>query len=77
VSLSLAFLIARSTISFGILAAFAFCITALSREFASGSGPPSLMAMTMSFQILEKILDILPQRFSFLVFRNSNALPMF
>jgi hypothetical protein len=33
-------LIARSTFSLGILAAFEFWITALNRELASGFGPP-------------------------------------
>jgi hypothetical protein len=43
------FLIARSTLSFGMLAALEFN-TALKRELASGFGPPSFTAITMSFQ---------------------------
>jgi hypothetical protein len=47
VSLSVAFLMARSTFSLGMFAAFEFWITARNLELASGFGPPSV---TMSFQ---------------------------
>src|SRR5690606_8850922 len=76
VSLSLALLIALSTFSLGILAAFAFCITALSLALVSGLGPPSLTAITISFPILVNVFAIADQRFIFLAFLNSNALPI-
>ena len=74
--LSLAFLIARITLSFGMFADFAFCITCLSLELVSGFGPPSLTAITISFPILVKVLDIFDHRFNFLAFLNSNARPI-
>ncbi|MNE50394.1 hypothetical protein D3C80_1449640 [compost metagenome] len=67
---------ARSTLSLGILAALAFWITALNLELASGLGPPSFTAITISLPILVKALAIADQRFIFLPFLNSNALPI-
>jgi hypothetical protein len=67
---------ARSTLSFGMFAALAFCMTARSRELLSGSEPPSLTAITMSFPIRVKVLAMADHRFIFLAFRNSNALPI-
>ena len=77
VSLSDAFLIARSIFSLGMFAAFAFCITARSLELLSASGPPSLTAITISLPIRVKVLAIADQRFIFLAFLNSKALPIF
>src|SRR5690554_556227 len=51
-------------------------MTALSLELASGSGPPSFTAITMSFPMRVKALDIADQRFIFLAFLNSKALPI-
>ena len=51
-------------------------MTALKRELLSGSGPPSLTAITMSFPIRVNALLIAYQRFIFLALRNSNALPI-
>src|SRR5690554_7861979 len=68
---------ALSILSFGIFTALAFWITARNLEFASGSGPPSFTAITMSFPILVKALDMADQRFIFLAFLNSKALPIF
>src|SRR5690606_2777722 len=59
-----------------MLAAFAFCITALNLALVSGLGPPSLTAITISFPIRVKVLAIADQRFIFLAFLNSNALPI-
>src|SRR5690554_8093649 len=59
-----------------MFAAFAFCITARKRAFVSGLGPPSFIAITMSFPILVNVLAIADQRFNFLAFLNSNALPI-
>src|SRR5690606_7264833 len=67
---------ARSIFSLGILAAFAFWMTARSLELASGSGPPSLTAMTISFPIRVNVLAIAAQRLNFRAFLNSNALPI-
>jgi hypothetical protein len=67
---------ARSTFSLGIFTAFEFWITALNLEFASGFGPPSFTAITISFPILVNALAIADQRFIFLPFLNSNALPI-
>jgi hypothetical protein len=49
---------------------------ALNRELASGFGPPSLTAITISLPILVNALAIADQRFIFLPFLNSNALPI-
>ena len=76
VSLSVAFLIARSTFSFGMLADFAFWITARKRELASGFGPPSFTAITISFPIRVNALAMADQRFIFRPFLNSKALPI-
>jgi YebC/PmpR family DNA-binding regulatory protein len=73
---SVAFLIALSTLSLGILTAFAFWITARKRELESGLGPPSLTAITISFPMRVNALDIADQRFIFLAFLNSKALPI-
>jgi hypothetical protein len=51
-------------------------MTALSLELESGSGPPSLTAITMSLPILVKALDMADQRFIFRAFLNSKALPI-
>src|SRR5690554_6967283 len=59
-----------------MFAAFAFCITARKRAFVSGLGPPSFTAITMSLPILVNVLAIADQRFNFLAFLNSNALPI-
>src|SRR5690606_40995511 len=67
---------ARSTLSLGIFAALAFCITARNRALVSGLGPPSLIAITMSLPILVNVFAIADQRFIFLAFLNSNALPI-
>src|SRR5690606_14665017 len=67
---------ARSTFSLGIFTALAFWITARSRELASGSGPPSFTAITISFPMRVKALDMADQRFIFLAFLNSKALPI-
>src|SRR5690606_40506827 len=67
---------ARSTLSFGIFADLAFCITARNRAFVSGLGPPSLTAITMSLPILVNVLAIADQRFILRAFLNSNALPI-
>jgi hypothetical protein len=47
---------ALSTLSLGMFAAFAFCITARSFALLSGSGPPSFTAITISFPIRVKAL---------------------
>jgi hypothetical protein len=49
---------------------------ALNLELASGFGPPSLTAITISLPILVNALAIADQRFIFLPFLNSNALPI-
>src|SRR5690606_31857098 len=74
--LSEALLMARSMFSLGMFTALAFWITARSLELASGSGPPSLTAMTISLPILVKALAMADQRFIFRAFLNSNALPI-
>src|SRR5690606_22547099 len=67
---------ALSTFSLGILMLLAFWITARNLELASGSGPPSLTAITMSLPIRVKALAIADQRFILRAFLNSNALPI-
>src|SRR5690606_2439493 len=67
---------ARSILSLGILTDLAFCITARKRELLSGSGPPSLTPITMSFPIRVKALLMAAHRVIFLALRNSNALPI-
>ena len=74
--LSDAFLMARSTLSLGMLAALAFCMTARSRELLSGSGPPSFTAITISLPMRVKVLAMADHLFIFLAFRNSKALPI-
>jgi hypothetical protein len=51
-------------------------MTARNLEFESGSGPASLTAITMSLPILVKALLMADQRFIFLAFLNSKALPI-
>lgn len=50
------FLIAVSTLSFGIMACFALLSAAAKRPFTLASAPPALMADTISREILEKSL---------------------
>jgi hypothetical protein len=45
--------------SFGILAPLAFWIASLKLEFVSGSPPPTLAAIMISFMILVKIFPLL------------------
>jgi hypothetical protein len=59
-----------------MFAALAFWMTARNRELASGFGPPSLTAITISFPIRVNALAMAAQRFIFLPFLNSKALPI-
>ena len=52
-------------------------MSGLSLALVSGFGPPSFTAMTISLPILVNVLAIADQRFIFLAFLNSNALPIF
>ncbi len=52
-----AFLIARSMLSLGMLSALAVEIASLRRELAAGSGTPALAASVMSRESLENSLD--------------------
>ncbi len=53
----LAFLIARSMLSFGMLSALALTIASLRRELIDGSGAPALAARVMSRDSFENSLD--------------------
>jgi hypothetical protein len=66
----------RSTVSFGILAARAFCMRTRSLGLAEGSGPDALTQMMISFEILVKVLDMFPQRLNMRAFLYSKALPI-
>src|SRR5690606_36241694 len=69
-------LIARSIFSLGMLAALAFCKTALNLELVAGSAVPFFTANVMSLPIRVNTRAIWPHRLNFLAFLYSKALPI-
>src|SRR5574344_3109594 len=72
----MALLIALSILSLGIFSLFAFSIRERRRGLESGSVPPALAAIVISFPNLVNVRAILPQRLNFLSFLKSSALPI-
>ena len=74
--MSVAFFMALSIFSFGMLSFLASAISARSLGFPTTSGPPCFTAMVISFPIFVKVRAMWPHLFIFLSFLNSNALPI-
>src|SRR5262245_3408343 len=71
-----AFLMAFSTLSFGMFAARAFWMTRRRAGFDSGFGPPFLTAIVISLPMRENILDMRSQRANIVALRVSKMRPM-
>ena len=67
---------APSTFSLGMLTPLAFCIARRSCGLRSGSGPPALTAMTMSFPMRVNCFAIRSYRANIVCLRFSNMRPM-
>src|SRR5215471_12555797 len=71
-----AFLMAFSTLSFGMFAARAFWMTRRSAGLDSGLGPPFLTAIVISLPMRENSLDMRSQRANIVALRVSKMRPM-
>src|SRR3954470_1795861 len=69
-------LIAASTLSFGMLNARLFWIARRNAGFASGSLPPALTAMLMSFETRANCFAMRSQRANIVCLRTSNMRPI-
>ena len=72
----MAFLIARSMLSFGMFSRLHTAITERSVGLFSGSGPPALTAMAICLPRRVKVLAMWPHLFIFAALRYSNARPI-
>ena len=75
-SLPMAFLIARSMLSFGMFSRLHTAITERSVGLFSGSGPPAFTAMAICLPRRVKVLAMWPHLFIFAALRYSNARPI-
>src|SRR6185436_18873823 len=71
-----AFLIALSTLSFGMFAVRAFWMTRRSEGLDSGLGPPFLTAIVISLPMRANSLDMRSQRANIVALRVSKMRPM-
>src|SRR5204862_3738571 len=75
-SLPEARLMAASTLSFGMLRLRLFCTARRNAGFESGSLPPALTAMLMSFEMRANCLAMRSQRANIVCFRTSKMSPI-